>query len=577
MATTTKNKSQLLKFLFPLIFFGVALLAVGGYFQHKKLLERTRITFNAQSPDFDLTLLPSAWLDGKQVSSGDKISLGKHALKFTHPRGDAFETNFSAWYGGKDLGTIALKRSTGKLNIHASRPMIALNITGGDFGVVLTNLTEKTLTVPTEDYTVMAWFPNRPAETKKVSVVAGQTSDCSFAPEYGALHASANRDDVAYELTDAAGKTMLKGNLPVANGDVPVGTYRLATTWHSHTAEKRVEVKNGETSEAAFDFSFGAAVLRTEPSGATVYGMDGARLGETPLLVVEVPPGPVEYRLRLSGYEEVAVALTVAANQTNSVSTNLVSLVYLSEMQRGREYMTVSNYTDAVSAFAEALKAKPGDAQVLEEGRKANLRATVEAAKALAGQGDYIGAGQRLKSALGAFPDDAEAKALLPIYQSHEAEQNALTREQHVRFLFEREWRNNPLGTLFDANEYVTARMSPQEARDALVKSYASEWPKAVATVNKSLEDGVYGVWLDQSASGSDAKRDMLVVFGKSKDDKTLILFKNIEFQMGNYGDWVPLHSSKIQMTEAYTEQVKVGVRMMLRKIKLAIGETDKY
>ena len=150
-------------------------------------------------------------------------------------------------------------------------------------------------------------------------------------------------------------------------------------------------------------------------------------------------------------------------------------------------------------------------------------------------------------------------------------------REQQVRYLFEREWRKNPLGDLFGANEYVTSVMSPSDARDALIKCYASQWPNAVAKVNSTLQDGVYEVWFDQSASGSDARRDMLVVFGKSKDDKTLILFKNIEFRMGDNGDWIPLNSSRIQMTDLYAEQIKVGVRMMLRKIKLAIGETNKY
>ena len=261
MALSPKSKKQLLTFLRPLIAFGVVLLAALGYFQHQRMMERTRINFAVQSPDLNPALLASAWLDGKPASSGQKISLGKHTFKVTHPHGETFEASFFAWYGGKDFGTVALKRSTGTLNIHANRAILVLSVSGRDFNTVLTNVTEKSLSVPADDYTVMAMFPNRPGDTQKISVTAGQAAECSFAPAYGTLRASANRDGATYELIANDGNALLSGNLPRSNDAIPVGTYRLAAKWHSLTTEKNIVVKKDETCEAVMDFAFGAAPL----------------------------------------------------------------------------------------------------------------------------------------------------------------------------------------------------------------------------------------------------------------------------------------------------------------------------
>ena len=161
MATSPKSKKQLLTFLAPLLAFGVVLLAVLGYFQHKKMMERTRINFTVVAPDHNPALLSSAWLDGQPVVTGQKISLGSHTFKVTHPHGETFEANFFAWYGGKDFGAVALKRSTGTLNIHSDIPALSVMVTGPEFSTLLTNVTESNLTVPTGDYDISADYPHR--------------------------------------------------------------------------------------------------------------------------------------------------------------------------------------------------------------------------------------------------------------------------------------------------------------------------------------------------------------------------------------------------------------------------------
>jgi len=93
----------------------------------------------------------------------------------------------------------------------------------------------------------------------------------------------------------------------------------------------------------------------------------------------------------------------------------------------------------------------------------------------------------------------------------------------------------------------------------------------------RTLQDGIFEVLFSQKADDQTAGQEMHVVFTKGKDGQTLILFKNFEFQRNNAGEYIPLHSNWIQMTPAYETQIRTGVHMMQRKIRLAIGETCTY
>ena len=74
------------------------------------------------------------------------------------------------------------------------------------------------------------------------------------------------------------------------------------------------------------------------------------------------------------------------------------------------------------------------------------------------------------------------------------------------------------------------------------------------------------------------------MVIGKGKDDQAMVLFKMLEFQRkptanlaeavlggNNANEWVPLDPSR-QMTPVHEEQMRVGVRMMMKKINVAVG-----
>ena len=592
MALSPKSKKQLLTFLRPLIAFGVVLLAVLGYFQHKSMMGRTRITYTVQPPDNNPMFSTSVLLDGNAAMNGQRISLGKHTFKVTHPDGETFETNFFAWYGGKDFGVIALKRTTGTLSIHSKRPMIVLNVSGRDFSAAFTNVTEKVLTVPSDSYQVSGLFPNRPAESQKITVAAGQVGECTFAPAYGSLRATVNRDEGTFELTDGDGQTVKNGNLPVTSDDLPVGAYQLSAIWHSHRMDKQIIVKKDETTEVPFAFVFGSTLVVSAPAGASVFNTNGNYLGITPLLVTELIPGNTEFKLQLYSHQDAIVPALVVADQTNTVSTNLLNWAYLNGLQFAQHDFELGDFRSTLNYLEQALEAKPGDAEALALQAKAKARLPIQTAKELAGQGDYVGADKLLQTALVSFPDDGELKHLMTDYKTHETEQLGQQQEQSTRAVFDADCQKLAVARFFEPHEFVTSKKSPDDFKTELVRLYADEAPKAKVTVDRMPQPGVHEILFEQASPNplEMARREMMVVIGKGKNDQTLVLFKNFEYQRRMNGNtlniviggsmednWVPLHSSQVQMTPAYEEQVKVGYRMMMRKVMKAVGETFVY
>jgi tetratricopeptide (TPR) repeat protein len=578
-----------LRVLRPLFWWLILVLILYGIRTHERLMEQTRLDFNVslQGLPVDATVT----LDGSPAFSGQKISLGRHIFAVTHPKAESFSTNLFIWYGRHDLGQIKLKRSTGTLSVQAKPPAPTITITGPEFSTTLYACAGTNLTVPTDQYVIRAEYPHW-SQSQHQTVFANQTAPCVFAPSLGALHVACNKEGATYRLDSANDQAVDNGNLPATVAALPAGEYELTVSYHNQVMQKSVRVEASVTNDVPFHFAFGAARFESVPPGASVYTVRGIHLGTTPVVVTELPASTADYRLQLNGYDGATVSVTVVENQTNVGSATLVSLSYLGSMRLARQDMEAGNYKNALASVAQALIAKPGDADALNLQTAANGRELVQEAKALATQGDYITAGQKVQAALEILPGDSEAKTLQAGYKTQEPQQLAQLKENQTRAIFDRICRDTPVASLFEANEYKTGRMSPEETKNALVKCYADQWPKAVASVDQTEEPGIYKVLFVQASSSplETARREMMCVFGPAKDGQTLILFKCLEYQRrassnltdallgaNNPNNWIPLNSSRIQMTPAYEEQVSVGIRMMLKKIKQAVGETTSF
>jgi len=580
-----------LRLLRPLLWWFVLVLALLAFVWHRHAMERTRLSYTLALAGRSLFPEPSVLLDGKPMISGQRISLGHHTLTISHPKAENFSTNFSTWYGGQDFGQINLQRAKGSLNVTANPVAQTVTITGPEFSLTLHDSTGTNILVPTDTYHITAQFA-RWSDAKDVVVTPGYSLPCSFTPQLGALSLTCNQSGATYVVRDNNGRTIENGDVPATLTGLPVDTYQMTVTFHQHELQKQLFVAPNKTNEVPFAFVFGSTLVLSTPAGASVYNAGGNYLGVTPLLVTELLPGNTEFKLQLSSHQDAIVPALVTADQTNTVSTNLLSWAYLNGLQFAQHDFELGDFRSTLKYLEQALDAKPGDAEALALQAKAKARLPIQTAKELAGQGDYVGADKLLQTALVSFPDDGELKHLMTDYKTHETEQLSQQQEQSTRAVFDADCQKLAVARFFEPHEFVTSKKSPDDFKTELVRLYADEAPKAKVTVDRMPQPGVHEILFEQSSPNplEMARREMMVVIGKGKNDQTLVLFKNFEYQRRMNGNtlniviggsmeenWVPLHSSQVQMTPAYEEQVKVGYRMMMRKVMKAVGETFVY
>src|SRR5207244_6707507 len=127
-----------LRVLRPLEWWFLLVLVLYGLRTHERLSANTRLVFgptlNGNSlSDHDFT----ASVDGKPIRKGDLIPIGWHKFTVSHPKAEPFFTNLFVWYGEKDLGEVALKRSMGILSVEANPPANIWIFTGPELSTPL--------------------------------------------------------------------------------------------------------------------------------------------------------------------------------------------------------------------------------------------------------------------------------------------------------------------------------------------------------------------------------------------------------------------------------------------------------
>ena len=350
MPSPQPKKQSLFRFFLPLILCGLFVLGLIGYRQHKVFSERTRIKFSISLPGKSSVLDASVKLDGKPVSSGQIISLGSHTLTVTHPKADLFQTNFFAWYGGRDFSQIELRRLSGHLNVSSSVPATTISIEGKDFSTVLQNISETNLPVPADSYQVRAEYPHG-SQTKTVDVADNMTAACVFDLQFGVLTLTCNFENAVFRLADDSGKNVESGVTPATVTSLPVGAYRLVVTSHRNQLIKDFTVKVNETNNVACEFVLGAVQFVTMPPGASVRATEGSNLGKTPLLLTDQQPQTNSFTLEMSGYESTTVSVEITGAQTNFIQTNLVwrSGHFLSLLPRAQNRPLSDNFGRSAS------------------------------------------------------------------------------------------------------------------------------------------------------------------------------------------------------------------------------------
>ena len=526
----------------PLFLWVLLVLVFFGIRTHQRLSEQTRLIFTVSMSGRPLSIGALTQLDGQPLQSGQRISIGPHQLMITNPKADSFSTNLFIWYGAHDLGEIKLVRTTGTLNVKATPPATTISILGPDYSTNLNNSSGINLTVPTDQYVVRAKYPHW-SESQNPTVSDNLPASCVFAPQFGAVRLSCNKDGATYRLESSGAQLVDSGSLPATVTDLPVDNYQITASYQNRQVEESVAIATGITNDEDIQFTFGALQLVTVPPGADVRTADGNYLGQTPLLLPDINPQTAQLNLSLSGYEPVLVTLAITADQTNSFSTNLVSANYVSAMREARANLAAGNYQAATQAAGAALNAKPDDADALTLQKQA-------------------------KSPL-------------------EAEENRLDRLARPRLAFDSLCGLYQDSGLFLEHELNTSK--PAKSVAAAIITALTNAPGAFEIVRTGSPDPeTYGVVARYTFSLGilgGTERECLLVVGQAKDDQTQIWYKVLEYQvqhtvtstgvlsLHDNKKLIAVNPSRMQMNSGFEAQLREGVQIVTERIQQAIGQ----
>src|SRR5262249_35237927 len=154
--------------------------------------------------------------------------------------------------------------------------------------------------------------------------------------------------DTKFLLVGKSTAVRESGSVPAIVAGLPIGEYEVTVEQPKESQMKTLLVVENVTNEVVFEFKYGAVVLETEPSGASVFDWDGHLLGTTPLSLEEQPVGWRKFRLERNEYASVAAELFVNPNQTSHLRTNFVSHRYVAAMRNAQESFGKGWYSGAV-------------------------------------------------------------------------------------------------------------------------------------------------------------------------------------------------------------------------------------
>ena len=571
----------------PLFWWLLLVLVLYGIRTHQRLMEKTRLNFTVTLGGGQMSMLDQAstTFDGKPLSSGEKIPLGNHQFVVTHPKGVTYTANLFIWYGAHNLGTIDLKRTMGTLSVIADPPADWLLIRGPEWSVVLTNSAGLTQSVPTDVYTVEVRYPHW-QKNYSASVFANQTASCPIVPHFGGLKLDCNQTDATFQVLGPDGLFAAGGNLPATVSGLPAGDYKILAAHHGHEHNDTLTVKADMTTTSQLGFEYGTVVFETAPAQVSITSDDGRNWGETPRTLSELLPGNWKFTLQRLGYQSVQVSLDVAANQTNMVSTNLISETYFHAMSVTRQSMAEADYDHALQSANDALAAKPDDAEAATLQREATGLGLIKHATTLGQQGDYIGGIKNLKRALQALPDNAEAQQLIANFKQHEPEQIERLRVERLALpkkTFDAMMANLPETFSFESHELTTSK-SAEETHLAIELELKTGLP-GFQILRSAMTNEIF--WISASQDFPGGSRRCEIVGGQSKDDETQIYFKVVELKRSAFYNQpigvilhtMPTHydlidSNQTPLNDKQKLQIDDGVSLVTGRIQMALGQT---
>jgi tetratricopeptide (TPR) repeat protein len=482
-------------------------------------------------------------------------------------------------------------------------------IRGPEWSVTLRNSSGTNASVPTDDYAVEADFLHT-KESQQVVVNAYYSNPLHIAPRFGGVQLGCNQSDASYQFQDVSGQNISSGLLPATITELPVGSYAIFATHHGNQRQSSVFVKADTTNTVPMNFDYGVASFETSPSGAAVTDGNGRQRGETPLTLAELSVGAWNFTLQRYGYAPIQVALDVTANQTNFISTNLVSFDYINGMNEARQYLAVTNLYQAKAAVDRAVQASPTDPAAIALQQKIALLSTIQNAESMGAQGNYTNGINLLQSVLKLEPDNERAKELVADYMNreqqrleairqHEAELAEAEKQRQARILAEQQaqQRIQELSEALNGASRLYENSSQFSSHELVTTNSASVVAPAISSALSGASPPFENVrlnWIYQHLFMLEARqrvgiryRDCLIVGSQVRENETRIQFKVFEYEhppkVNLLGGLLSLNldvkssSQDPQVAAAQAEKfqlrIKEGINLVTALIQRATGQ----
>jgi formylglycine-generating enzyme required for sulfatase activity/serine/threonine protein kinase len=255
----------------------------------------------------------------------------KYKLQIKNPGYDPLETtlDFTAQTSSDPI-VFNLVRSTGRLEVQSNPDGAKVWIRSEGGGFTRQGTAPLTLSdLPTGKYSVSAsrgdWEMHDSLEVSR-----GEIARKMFAFVDAPVQVTSEPNGARILIDgESKGLTPLNVQLPARHHDLVAHL----DGWPDE--QQPIEVQPESRNAAHFVFANGSVKITSAPAGATVLA-NGRELGQTPLVIEEVKPGPVNYDLRLTGYKSKVVPGNVEPQQQLFLAEHLENISLSTAGQAGQ-------------------------------------------------------------------------------------------------------------------------------------------------------------------------------------------------------------------------------------------------
>jgi tetratricopeptide (TPR) repeat protein len=538
----------------PLLWWAILSLVLLTWQFHRRREQQASIKFMVSMEGRTSRPAYRAELNDLPFDSGRHSGLWRKKLTIEAEDAESFTTNFFVWYGGKDLGHIALKRNRGVLDLRAVPIANQLTVEGAEVTNKFEKLAHESLSLPTGRYRITSAF-TRFAAYREIEIVAHQTNRLVIDPNLTSLSLISQPANAEFELiATSMPEVTIHSNTPALLNEMPAGNYQLRI-WRNDY-EKTVPLKLNPalpTNTFTVEFDYAQLSINSTPDGADIN--EGNKfLGTTPATLT-IPTGQHRLTVTKTGFNGTNFVLTLERNEKRSLAVTLPNRAYLEAIDQARRQLSGAfpDLDAALESADEALRIQPNDPTALQLQRSILFQRNLRAAREFRQNGAAEKAEIRLQAALQLRPNDPDALALkrdLDKDKQSVAQAQAEKRREHPAQLFQERVKGLQYADLFPSQKMeVTGQLVT--ARASLLRALGKNPTWNIQRNDKADEDTAI-IQADTKSFGS--RQSVFIVVSQTSENTVEVHFKlwlfalgnNIQLTLGGIPDesYHPLHSS---------------------------------